>query len=188
MTGLSQPVRRLAALGLLALPLLLAWALLLTPWMEAREALVLRQDRALAVESRALALASRRPALEAEVAGLRESLAGAAEGVPGGSHALAGAGLQRRLREAAARHGGIVQSIETLPEGRAGDGIIGVRARLQTEPGGLRDLLTELETGRMLLQVASLSLTPAAGRGAALRQLEVQIELRGLRGGPEAAP
>jgi Type II secretion system (T2SS), protein M subtype b len=172
---LSRPVRRLLALALLALPPLLAWSLLLAPWREARQALAERMDRALAVEARAAALASRRPALEAEVAALRGALSGAAEGLAGGSHALAGAELQRRLREAAARHGGSVQSIETLPEGRAGEGMVGVRARLQAEPAGLRDLLAELETGgRALLQVQSLTLAGAGG-GAG-------------RGGPSSTP
>lgn len=181
MNTLSRPVRRLVALALLAMPPLLAWSLLLSPWLEAREALAARTEQALALEERAIALASRRPALEAEVAALRGALSGVAEGLAGGSHALAGAELQRRLREAAARHGGSVQSIETLPEGRAGDGMVGVRARLQAEPEGLRNLLAELETGRALLQVQTLALTNAAGRGTQ-RALEVQIELRGLRG------
>jgi hypothetical protein len=183
---MGRPVRRLAALALLAVPPLLAWALLAAPWLEARKALAARLDRALAVEERAAALAARAPALEQEVAALRRALAGLGEGAAAGSHALAGADLQRRLRETAARHGGSVQSIETLPEGRGGEGTVGVRARLQADPAGLRNLLAELEAGRVLLQVHSLSLSGAAPGVTARRPLEVQVELRGLR--PEGSP
>jgi hypothetical protein len=85
------------------------------------------------------------------------------------------------LREAAARHGGTAQSIETLPEVRASDGTIGVRARLQASAEGLRDLLAEIEGGRAPLQVRALALSNAATRGGAQPMLEVQVELRGLR-------
>jgi hypothetical protein len=189
-TELPQPARRLAALALLALAPLLAWSLLAAPWSAARDALAARLDDALAAEARAAAVAARGPALAAEAEALRRALSDAAELLPGGSYALAGAELQRRLREAAGRHGGSVSSVETLPEGRAGDGLVGVRARLQTDPAGLRNLLAELETGRALLQVQSLALSPAAaaaGRAAGgqpQRQvLDVQVELRGLRRG-----
>lgn len=192
MSTLPRPLRRAVALALLALPPLLAWSLLVAPWSDAREAQAARLESALAVEARALAVAARGPALAAEAEALRGALSGVTELLPGNgggggaSYALAGAELQRRLREAAARHGGNVQSIETLPEGRAGEGMVGVRARLQTDPPGLRALLAEVETGRALLQVQSMALAAtggAAAGGSAIgrRWLEVQIDLRGLR-------
>jgi hypothetical protein len=212
LAGLPRPARRLLALALLALPPLLCWWLLLGPWLEARGALSARLAAAAAAEARAAAVAARRPGLEAELAALRAALAelaeaaaaggaagdaaggaagGAAAAAAGGGsrHALAGAELQRRLREAAARYGGAVASLETLPEGRAGEaGLVAVRARLQAEAAGLRDLLAELETGRAPLRVEALSVAPApAGRAGAGRQpLEVQLELHGLLGGPGA--
>jgi hypothetical protein len=184
MNRISPGMRRLLALTLLALPALLAWALLLAPWMTARETNAARIAQALALETRALAVAARGPTLAEETEALRATLAGGAEGIPGASHALAGAALQQQLRAAAARHGGAVQSIETLPEGRAGDGMVGVRARLQASAEGLRDLLAGLEAGRAPLQVWALALTNAPVRGGP-PLLEVQVELRGLRG---AAP
>ena len=181
MNRLSPGARRLLALALLALPALLGWAALVAPWLGARDATAARVEQALSLEARALAVAARGPALTAEAAALRAALAGGAEGIPGASHALAGAALQRRLREAAARHGGTAQSIETLPEVRAGDGTVGVRARLQASAEGLRDLLAEIEAGRAPLQVRALALSNAATRGGARPLLEVQVELRGLR-------
>lgn len=181
MSRLPTGARRPLALALLALPAALAWAALAAPWLAARDTTAARAERALALEARASAVAARGPALGAEAAALRAALADGAEGVPGASHALAGAALQRRLREAAARHGGAAQSIETLPEARTGDGMVGVRAKLQVGARGLRDLLAELETGRMPLQVQALTLANAAVRGGQ-PLLEVQVELRGLRG------
>jgi Type II secretion system (T2SS), protein M subtype b len=181
MNRLSPGARRLLALALLALPASLGWAAIVSPWLGARDATAARVEQALSLEARALSVAGRGPALTAEAAALRAALADGAEAVPGASHALAGAALQRRLREAAARHGGTAQSMETLPEVRAGDGTVGVRARLQASAEGLRDLLAEIEGGRTPMQVRALALNNAAARGGAQPLLEVQVELRGLR-------
>lgn len=181
MSRLPSGARRLLALALLVLPAALVWAALVAPWLAAKDATAARAERALALEARASAAAARGPALRAEAAALRAALADGAEGVPGASHALAGAALQRHLREAAARHGGAAQSIETLPEAQTGEAVVGVRARLQLGARGLRDLLAELETGRLPLQVQALTVTNAAARGGQ-PLLEVQVELRGLRG------
>ncbi len=186
MNRLSPGARRLLALALLALPAALTWAAVTAPWLDARHAAAARVERALALEARASAVAARGPALRAEAAALRAALADGAEGAPGASHALAGAALQRRVREAVARHGGAAQSIETLPEARTGDGMVGVRARLQLGARGLRDALAELEAGRAPLQVQALAVANAAARGGQTPLLEVQVELRGLRGA--AAP
>jgi hypothetical protein len=180
---LSRPVRRLAAITLLVAPPLLLMPLLAAPFLAAREEQAARMERALLLEARARATEARAPALAAELEALRRALAGVAEPVVlGATHALAGAELQRRLREAVARHGGSVTSLETLPEGSGGEGTLALRARLQAEPAGLRALLAELETGNALLQVPELVLSPvsasAARRGVSL---EVQMELRGLR-------
>jgi len=177
-TPLSPGARRAAALALLLLPPLLLWLLLVDPWLSARAALSDRIGEALAMEARATAVAAREPALAAEGEALRQALAGAADLPTAASHALAGAELQRRLREAAARHRGTVQSLETLPEDRA-SGMIGIRARLQVGPEGLQAILAELEAGRSLIQVESLTLA-VAGVGTR-RPLDAQLHLRALR-------
>jgi hypothetical protein len=67
--------------------------------------------------------------------------------------------------------------------------MVSVRARLQTDPAGLRGLLQELEAGDALLQVPELVLTQAsasAARRGTSPPLEVQLELRGLRRAAEA--
>lgn len=176
MTGLSPAVRRMVALALLAVPPLLLWSLLLAPWLEARAGQVARLEAAEAIRARGLALLAREPALRAENVVLRQALSGVADLPAAGSHALAGAEWQRRLREAARRHRAAVHSLETLPEERTGDGMIGLRGRLQADAEGLRDLLAELEGGRAPLQVRGLTLAMGtAGR----RLLEIQFELRG---------
>jgi hypothetical protein len=176
---MSLPVRRLVALFLLALPPALVWLFVVAPWIEAWSMLSTRMENALAVEARSMSLAARGPAFRAEGDALRQALSGVADLPASGSYALAGAELQRRLREAAGRARGSVNSIETLPEGRAGDGMVGVRARLQTDAEGLQKLLAELETGKALLQVHSLSLATIGP--AARRLLDVQIDLRAPR-------
>jgi len=178
---LSPGARRLLALALLAVLAAALWAAVAAPWLGAREATAARVEQALALEARAAAVAARGPALDAAAAALRAALTGGVEGVPGASHALAGAALQRLLRETAARHGGAAQSIETLPEARSGAGMVGVRARLQVGAKGLRDILAELEAGRVPLQVQALTVANATVRGSH-PLLEVQVELRGLRG------
>ncbi|MBD0271257.1 MAG: hypothetical protein ICV73_04945 [Acetobacteraceae bacterium] len=185
MSRLPTAARRPLALALLALPAALVWVALVAPWLAARDAAAARVERASALDARASAVAARGPALNAEAAALRAALADGMEGVPGATHALAGAALQRRLREAAARHGGTAQSIETLSEARTTEGMVGVRAKLQLGAQGLRDLLAELESGRTPLQVQALTLANAPVRGGH-PLLEVQLELRGLRG--TAAP
>ncbi|MBP0444544.1 hypothetical protein J8J14_07090 [Roseomonas sp. SSH11] len=179
MTNLSLPVRRLLALALLSLPPLLLWSVLIGPWLDQRAALSARMADALMIEARSLALAARKPAIEAEGESLRQALSGVVDPLPGGSYALAGAELQRRLREAAGRQRAPVSSVETLLEGRAGPGMVGVRGRLQTDAEGLQRLLAELEAGRALLQVHSLTLA-TMGSGAR-RVLDVQVELRAPR-------
>ncbi|MCR0983644.1 type II secretion system protein GspM [Roseomonas populi] len=180
MMNLSKPVRRLVALALLALIPAVAWLFVVVPWLDARAELSARAENAMAVAARSMSVAAREPALLAEAAALRQALSGVTD-LSGGSYALAGAELQRRLREAAGRHRGTINSIETLPEGRGdgGKGRVGVRARLQTDPEGLQNLLAELETGKALLQVQTLTLT-TAGNGPN-RPLDVQIELFGTR-------
>ena len=179
MTALSPAARRAAALALLLVPPALAWLLVVAPWLAARDDLAARIEDALVMEARARAVAAREPAIAAEGEALRRALAGAAELPSAGSHALAGAELQRRVRDAAGRHRGTVQSLETLPEERAGTGMVGIRARLQTGPEGLQALLSELEAGRALIQVQSLTLA-TAGTGTR-RPLDVQFQLRALR-------
>ncbi|MBO1075010.1 type II secretion system protein GspM [Roseomonas marmotae] len=179
MNTLSRPVRRLLALVLLALPPALLWMFLAEPWMDEHARLSERMERALAVEMRALSLAGRELEFRQEGGALRQALSGVADLPASGSYALAGAELQRRLREAAGRARGSLSSIETMPEGRAGDGMVGVRARLQTDAEGLQRLLAELETGKALLQVHSLSLASVGISRS--RLLDVQLDLRGPR-------
>jgi hypothetical protein len=187
MTGdiaLPRPLRRLLALLLLAfLPALAALAVV-APVLSAADGSAARQAQALLLEQRAGAIAARVPALQAEVSGLRAALAGVVALPGGGTHALAGAELQRHLRQAAGRHGGAVLSIETLPEAHTAEGVVAVRARLHASAAGLRDLLGELEAGAgPLLEVQSLTLAPrVAQRGQGM--LDVQLQLQGLRREP----
>ncbi|HEY8612272.1 MAG TPA: type II secretion system protein GspM [Roseomonas sp.] len=179
MMTLSPTARRAAALALLLVPPILVWLVIVAPWLATRADLSDRIEDALAIEARARAVAAREATLTAEGEALRRALAGAAELSSAGSHALAGAELQRRVRDAAGRHRGSVQSLETLPEERAGGGMVGIRARLQTSPEGLQALLSELEAGRALIQVQSLTLA-TSGVGTR-RPLDVQFQLRALR-------
>jgi hypothetical protein len=179
---LPPAARRALALALLLPPPLLAWALLGAPWLAEREALAARASGALAVEERALTVAARAPALSAERASLAAVLGGAA-GVPGATHALAGAELQRRLREAAQRAGAALRSLETLPE--EPDGMVALRGQLSAGPAALVALLAEIEgSGWGFAQVTALTVAASAGPvvPGEPRRLEVQIALRVLRG------
>jgi hypothetical protein len=183
--GLSPGARRALALGLL-LPLPLAGWLLAAPLLAARADAAARQDAALALEARALAIAARAPALAAEREALGAVLARAAGPATAASHALAGAALQRRLRDAAARHGATLRSLETLPEAEDG-ATLALRAQLATPPEGLTGLLAEIEGGAWgHVQIATLAAAAAAGPLAPgqARPLEVQLVLRALRGLP----
>ncbi|MGG5811777.1 type II secretion system protein GspM [Falsiroseomonas sp. CW058] len=183
LAALSPAARRALAVGLL-LPLPLAAWLAAAPLLAARQDAEARIAAAAALEERAAAIAARAPALAAERAALSAALARAVG--PGGEsgHALAGAALQRRLREAATRHGATVRSLETLAEEDAAT--VALRAQFRLPPPGLTALLAEIEGGGWgFAQVTSLTAGVAGGPvppGTA-RPLEVQLVLRALRGG-----
>lgn len=185
---LSPAARRLLAVSLLLPGPLLAWGLAV-PWLSARQELQERLGSAVALEARAMRVAARAPVLEAERAALAAELNRAAGPARGASHALAGAELQRRLRDVAARHGATLRSLETLPE--EGDGMVGLRAQLRLAPAALTALLAEIEGGGWgFVEVSALTVAAASGHvppGEA-RPLEAQFTLRALRPVEQSRP
>ena len=187
---LPQGVRgRLVALALLLIPAILLVRFVFWPLAE----YLASSDDALAATraqiARYQALLNELPALQAAAARLERDRPLVPYLLTGSNRALAAADLQRRLQEAAEKHGVTILSLRVKTP--MTDGIlerISVEARLRAGIRELRDLLHQIETARPYLFVDDLSINVRQSRrrqGAALG-LEISLTLYGLRTPDEA--
>lgn len=161
-TALSPPVRRLLALGLLALAAVLGDALILGPWLDARAAYRQRIEDDRAFLARLDHAAARRRDEIAAVLALRDDPRLAALFLAPGDDGVAAAALQTLVKTAADGAGTTVASAEVLPTvRRPGARVIAVAVELSAGLDRLTDLLRRLEAGRPLVRVRSLELRAA---------------------------
>ena len=175
---------RFVALAILLIPLILITRYLVWPiadyYLSAADALEeTRKDIA-----RYQGLLDQAPALRSAVAELDRTAPLAPFLLSGSNRALAAAGLQRHLQEAAEKHDGSVLSLRV--QNPVDDGPlerISVDARLRASIGDLRDLLYAFETTSPYLFVEDLNITVRQSRRrktADTGQLEVRLSLYGL--------
>lgn len=180
---MSPAVSRAAALGLLAVALLLGWGLLVEPYA----ALLTRQEAELQEGRDRLAhrgrIAASVPALTAALE--QAATAGAAVADPyltGASDALAAATLQSRLGELAERAGMTVSAVEPAVSADAQDtGRVALTLSLTGAIDGVRRLLHAIESARPLLFVEDLDLlnpSVTEARFDAAGQVLVSLRLR----------
>lgn len=183
MPELSQPVRRLAALGLLVLALAVLAMATVVP-LAARVAELqgeIEAERALL--GRFSAVASRRgETAELERIGRLALQSGA--WLKGGSEALTAAGLQTLLARLAAADRVRFHSTRALPpRERDGTRLIGVSVQFKAEIEQLRTLLFRIESSRPLLFVEGLQVRPVSPfsqRDASLNGvLDVRLDVYG---------
>ena len=175
---------RLVALGLLLIPLILLAHYVLTPLVAS---LVSRGDDLATTREeivRYQRLISQMPALRDAVERLERTRPLAAYLLQGGNRALAAAGLQRNLQQAAQEHGVTILSLRV--KNPATDGPlerIAVEARLRAGTRELRDLLYFIETTTPYLFVEDLSINARQTRRRRVTAdvLDVTITLFGLR-------
>jgi general secretion pathway protein M len=177
--SLPKPLRRVAALSLLALALGLAAVAALAPFAEmlaAGEEIAVMNDQ-IAQQERLLRAAARRPAHAA-----RDML------VTGDTSGLAGAELQRVLTEQARRSGLSLRSAHVAPPKRETDlAAIGVEVSLQGQMEGLRALIHAIETGTPVLFIETLSIksVPSYQPVPQPAALDVTLRIRGYGAGKE---
>ncbi len=177
---------RLAAVGLLVLPLIFLGHYALRPLLSAY--MSYHDDIAALHEE-----IGRYRGVIAELPALRTSIDRLGRTQPlrpyllgGDNPALAAASLQRQLRNLADEHDATLVSVRVEPAVADGDlERIRVRARLQTSSRGLRDTLHGLESSRPYLFVEQLSASTRQSRRRsstpANSMIEVQIVVSGLR-------
>jgi general secretion pathway protein M len=151
--------RCLLALSALALVLLLVVLGLLLPWLEQND----EYDRQILLRNRQLAGYERQiatlPSLRDELAALDSNQSSSAYYIEASDASLGGVTLQRLIEQMVGDAGGTMTSIQILPavpDGRLTR--IGVRLRLQVDPGGLRRILYGVESNEPLLFVEKLNL------------------------------
>jgi general secretion pathway protein M len=177
---LPKPLRRAAAVALLALALGLAVTVAVAPFAR-MAALGLEIEAAAglaAQQERLLQAAARRPAQEK-----REAL------IAGETSGIAGAELQRIVSELARRNGLALRSANVTPPKREADlTVIGVDISLQGQTEGLRAFIHAIETGSPILLIDTLSIksVPAHQPVPQPVALEVTLRLRGYGAGKES--
>lgn len=176
---------RLTALSLVLIPLILLAKFVLWPAFESYAStgndLVSTRDEIVHYHR----LLGELPALQAAVAGLERARPLSPYLLAGSNRALAAAGLQKQLQNAATEHGVTLLSLRVQNPVSAGplEGI-SVEARLRAGIPELRDLLYWIETARPYLFIEDITVN--ARRSARRRTrtpggLEVRLTLHGLR-------
>ncbi|MGI9407129.1 MAG: type II secretion system protein GspM [Hyphomicrobiaceae bacterium] len=179
------------ALGIAGLVILASAALAVVPFiwsqtLSTKQGLALQELR-LAQRRAASIAASRTDDATGSQAGFEDALL-----LPGSTDGIAAAALQARLSEAAARHGGTVDVLRSVPVKPDGALVrIGVTMSMQTKVGGLQAMLHELESGQPFLLVESLVVnSPARGSrrqateaNGKNEQLRIQLQVAGFAKG-----
>ena len=175
---------RLVALGLLLIPVILVFELILVPLIERYSALnsdivELEQDIA-----RYQTLLAELPRLRSTIEQLDTSKPLAPYLLEGDNQALAAASLQRRLQQSATRLGVRVISLRVQPPRQIGPlERIAVEARLQSSLDALHDLLLDIEAGipTTFVDDMNISVRAARGRVDASSYLDVGFTTYGFR-------
>jgi general secretion pathway protein M len=180
MTAWPKPLRRAAALGLLALALGLATLAALAPFVQlatVRAQSAARADRIARLE-RLIGAAARRPAHTQ-----RPVL------IVGETSGMAGAELQRLISETARKSGLSLRSTNvTAPRQEAELTAIGVDVSLQGQMEGLRVFLHAIETGMPVLFIETLAIRamPAHQSVPQPVALDITLRIRGYAAGKDA--
>jgi general secretion pathway protein M len=179
-TSLPKPLRRAAALPLVALALGLAATMVVGPFarmatvgleIEAAAALVAQQERLIKAAARRPAQATRNALIAGDTGG------------------MAGAELQRIVSELARRNGLALRSANVTPPKREADlTVIGVDLSLQGQTEGLRAFLHAIETGNPLLFIDTLSIKSVTAYQPVPQPvaLDVTLRIRGYGAGKES--
>jgi len=157
--GLGRLGRRAAALALLGLLLLLAKAAVVDPIVDARR----RSQEALADAANLLArvksVAATKPKLEELVQRLEQDVSHSDAFLRAETEALAGAGLQQRLRALAAAQGIALGEVQwSADKAENGLGRVSLRVQIATSIAPLYALLGAIETSTPLLFVDDIDI------------------------------
>ena len=175
---------RLLALSLLLIPLILVAKFVLWPWLQSYASTEDDLDSTREEIVHYQRLLSEQPALQAAVARLERTRPLSPYLLAGTNRALAAAGLQKQLQDAATKHGVTILSLRVQNPASVGPlERISVEARLRAGIPELRDLLYWIETARPYLFVEDISINArrAGRRTTTPGGLEVSLTLYGLR-------
>jgi general secretion pathway protein M len=186
MTALSPPVRRILALAILALVIVLPYQLAIRPVIDRFAAV----DGDIAEQQGLLErygkLAAQLDTLRSRLESIKRYGGHADDYLSGSSEAIVGADLQNRLNKLVTDAGGKLTSSQVLPSTEEGGfHELTVRVRLTTEIDGLRRILYQLETERPLLFVDNIDISSRqdrrrAGETDADPSLQVAFDVYGF--------
>jgi general secretion pathway protein M len=171
--ALDKSTRRIAAIGLVALALMFAATLAVTPFARSaavREEIASARDL-VAQRQRLLAAAAMRPGQD-----VRDAL------LAGESSGTLGAELQRHMIELARQNALAVRSTQVAPAKREPAlTMVGLELSLQGEIAALRSLLHAVEAGMPVLIVDGLAIKTVPSPQAASKPvtLDVSLKVRG---------
>jgi general secretion pathway protein M len=182
MATLSRPVRRVLALGLLIIPPLALYTLVIAPaidayWQGREEIEDMRHQ-----SERYAQVARDAGELERRLTALRRATGGHDGYLAGENETLVGAALQLRVKTLIEESGGAVRSSQILPF-RDETGVRRITVRLQStqSTAGLAQALAALASDQSTLMVDQLDVRarPVAQQAAA-GPLEVRLDVSGL--------
>lgn len=180
-------VRRRLAVGLLIIVLGAVWLGCVSPIIDAFANQAREREDTLALLSQYRAVAAQRPALDRRAAELAQADGARTVYLGAVSDGVAGATVQRHMKQALERAGAELQSTLILPV-RSEDSFrrIGIRVQMTGSVEVLRKVLHLIETGQPALFIDGLEIrtrqNPRSvnGKAAEDRTLEVRLDVYGL--------
>jgi general secretion pathway protein M len=188
MRSLSAPVRRFAALGILALVLLFGYLGVAEPLIASYDAARADAETMRSAIARAAATGGATAELERQLAEVTERSRSANGFLPTTTDALASATLQDLVKNAIDKAHGDLRSTQILAAQEEGAARrVAVRAQFSADLAGVQKVFYDLESKPSILFLNNVQITrqqtPAAGRGAATSHLEVQFDIVGYMRG-----
>lgn len=179
--------RRRLALGLLVIAVAALWLLVAAPIIDAFATQAREREEVQALLLQYRTVAAQRPLLERRAEELAQAGSANAAYLGAVSDGVAGATVQRLLKQALDRAGAELQSSLVLPV-RPDDGFrrIGIRVQMTGTVEVLRKALRQIETGQPVLFIDGLEIrtrqNPRSANGKPVedRTLEVRLDVHGL--------
>ena len=152
MTALSLPVRRGAALGLLAAALAVLWLLGPQPYLDSLSAADAEVARAQNLAARYARLAAGKGSLQAQVAAMRAERGRGQGTFPGDNAQLVAANMQDRVKRLVESNAAVLRSTQVLPtRDESGFRQVSIRVTMETEIEGVQKIFHALESANPYL-------------------------------------
>lgn len=177
----GSPLSRIAALGLLAISLVLAYELVASPLIGLYTERASRIDTMAERVARIKVRAEDTPALEHQLADLQANHAQASPFWSGKTDTVAAAGLLERIKTLLQREGATIQSTDvSSPTSKDSLHRIGVKVRFEAEIDQLQRALHAIEVMKPALMVSHLAVRHINSTRPEPQPLAVELDVYGL--------